>query len=188
MVEIEQFVRVDLSCIIVIHLVSCIVQRFVCFLCIFVYFTITDALKAARFFKSWAKSAYSCKDIKIFYQYESSPFRFFKQKNGQAFFKTWPSHWYIHFFIFCWLTIFTYDMEIVHTRDNSECSAVIKDAMHSADIIHMFDIFCCVGFDFLFGENWRKASTVLHLKFLPSKRKKKLINTSFSRCASISLH
>jgi len=36
----------------------------------------------------------------------------------------------------------------------------------------MFDIFCCVGFDFLFGENWRKASTVLHLRFLPSKRKK----------------
>ena len=32
--------------------------------------------------------------------------------------------------------------------------------------------FCCVVFDFLFGENWRKASTVLHLKFLPSKRKK----------------
>ena len=63
-------------------------------------------------------------------------------------------------------------MEIVHAWDHSERSAVIKDAMHSADIIHMFDIFCCVGFDFLFGENWRKASTVLHLRFLPSKRKK----------------
>ena len=62
--------------------------------------------------------------------------------------------------------------EIVHTRDNSERSAVIKDAMHSADIIHMFDIFCCVGFDSLFGENWRKASTVLHLKISLSKRKK----------------
>ena len=37
------------------------------------------------------------------------------------------------------LTIFTYDMEIVHTRDNSERSSVIKNAMHSADIIDVID-------------------------------------------------
>ena len=38
------------------------------------------------------------------------------------------------------LTIFTYDMEIVHTRDNSERSSVIKNAMHSADIIDVIDL------------------------------------------------
>ena len=36
----------------------------------------------------------------------------------------------------------------------------------------MFDILGCVGFDSFFRENREKASTVLHLKFLPSKRKK----------------
>ena len=161
MVEIWKFVRVDLSCIIVIHLVSCIIHCFICFFSISIYFAVSDALKAARFFKFRTESAYSCKDIKIFYQYESSPFRFFQQKNGQAFFKTWPSHWYIHFFIFCWLTIFTYDMEIVHPRDNSERSAV------------MFDIFCCVGFDFLFW--WKPVKSIYGFTpeiFYPQNAKK----------------
>ena len=52
MVEMGQFVMVDLSCIIVIHLVSCIVQRFVCFFSISIYLAVSDALKAAHFFKS----------------------------------------------------------------------------------------------------------------------------------------
>jgi len=31
-------------------------------------------------------------------------------------------------------------MEIVHTRDNSERSSVIKNAMHSADVINVIDL------------------------------------------------
>ena len=188
MVEIGQFVSVDLSCIIVIHLVSCIIHCFICFFSILIYLAVSDALKTACFFKSRTESAYSCKDIKIFYQYELSPFRFFQQKTVKLFFKTWPSHWYIHFFIFCWLTIFTYDMEIVHTRDNSERSVVIKDAMHSADIIHMFDIFllCRVRIPFW----WKLAKSIYGFtpEIFTLKTQKKLVNTSFSRCASISLH
>ena len=87
MVEIWKFVRVDLSCIIVIHLVSCIIHCFICFFSISIYFAVSDALKAARFFKFRTESAYSCKDIKIFYQYESSPFRFFQQKTVKLFSK-----------------------------------------------------------------------------------------------------
>ena len=50
-VEIRQLIGVDFSCVIIKHLTFCIIQRFVCFLCIFVYFTITDALESACFFK-----------------------------------------------------------------------------------------------------------------------------------------
>ena len=88
MVEIRQLVWVDFSCVIIKHLTFCIIQSFISFLCILIYLAITDALESACFFKSRTESADTCKDIKIFYQYESSPFRFFKQKNGQAFFKT----------------------------------------------------------------------------------------------------
>ena len=87
MVEIGQLVRVDLSCIIVIHLVSCIIHYFICFFSISNYIAVSDALKAARFFKFRTESAYSCKDIKIFYQYESFPFRFFQQKTVKLFSK-----------------------------------------------------------------------------------------------------
>ena len=87
MVEIGKFVWVDLSCVIIKHLTFCIIQSFIGFLCILIYLAVTDALKAARFFKSRTESAYSCKDIKIFYQYESSSFRFFQQKTVKLFSK-----------------------------------------------------------------------------------------------------
>lgn len=87
MVEIGQLVWVYFSCVIVIHLVSCIIHCFICFFSISIYLAVSDALKAARFFKFRTESAYSCKDIKIFYQYESSPFRFFKQKTVKIFSK-----------------------------------------------------------------------------------------------------
>lgn len=87
MVEIGQLVLVDFSCVIVIHLVSCIIHCFICFFSISIYLAVSDALKAARFFKFRTESAYSCKDIKIFYQYESSPFRFFSTKKRSSFFQ-----------------------------------------------------------------------------------------------------
>ena len=87
MVEIGKFVRVDLSCVIVIHIVSCIIHCFICFFSISIYLAVSDALKAVRFFKFRTESAYSCKDIKIFYQYESSSFRFFQQKTVKLFSK-----------------------------------------------------------------------------------------------------
>lgn len=138
MVEIRQFVSVDLSCVIVLHLVSCIVQRFVCFLCIFVYFTITDSFKTSCFFKSRTESAYSCKDIKIFYQYESSPFRFFQQKNGQAFFQNLTVT-LIYSFLHLLLAHY------LHLRYGNRPRLGSLRAF-----CRYVRYFCCVGFDSLF--------------------------------------
>ena len=86
-VEIGQLVWVDFSCVIIKHLTFCIIQSFISFLCILIYLAISDALKSACFFKSRSESAYSCKDIKIFYQYESSPFPIFQTKKRSSFFQ-----------------------------------------------------------------------------------------------------
>ncbi len=172
MVEIGQFVRVDLSCIIVIHLVSCIVQRFVCFLCIFVYFTITDALKTARFFKSERNPPIPAKISKYFISTNHLLSDFSNKKTVKLFSKL-DRH--IDIFIPSSSVCSLSSLTIWKSSTSGITPSVlplskIQCKVPISSICSIF--FCCVGFDFLFGENWRKASTVLYLKFLPSKRKK----------------